>query len=295
MDLLNKLSSVTVSQDSRITEKDRLMCEAHQQAYDEAKKDIESLYSLWMKMKEKQEELLFEAIDSVYSRDRYINIDGIKDYEITRKLECLPMLFIAGVSSYFSHTYRVEIDTDKIADMLLPKEPDRHDFNEKHHEEYRQKLRKMSLKYQEVLEQIFNQFDGRGFTDVAISQIKQAAHNSSWDTYDGKPKYEVKNNTIKFTGYFCSASEYSGRFSVENKMKKVLTAAALFETGVVGQYPRSMTDSFGYSSRDCPDVYFYDCEKVVSMRMYKNGRVDLKFSTKETANQFAENYLGNVC
>mgnify|MGYP006922427798 CR=1 FL=1 len=40
---------------------------------------------------------------------------------------------------------------------------------------------------------------------------------------------------------------------------------------------------------------FPDCEKLQSLRMFKNGRVDMKFASEACASQFIEEYMKTIC
>ena len=41
-------------------------------------------------------------------------------------------------------------------------------------------------------------------------------------------------------------------------------------------------------------LFEFSCDKLKQLRMFKNQRVDLKFTSKAYANQFAAEYLGLI-
>lgn len=86
----------------------------------------------------------------------------------------------------------------------MPDEPKRGcwDPDHKKETEYHEKLQSLKLTYNDVLDQIFIQLGGRTFIEQALEEIKEKCHSAAWETYHGKPEYEVKNDTIRFTGYF---------------------------------------------------------------------------------------------
>lgn len=51
----------------------------------------------------------------------------------------------------------------------------------------------------------------------------------------------------------------------------------------------------GYRDSESDLVEFTTCEKVKHLKMFKNGRVDLKFTSERYAEEFIEKYLGTVC
>lgn len=62
--------------DNRISEADRHFCEIQQQAYHEAKEELQKIYDQWKSMSERQKELLSPIEDS-YSTDKYIRLSNI--------------------------------------------------------------------------------------------------------------------------------------------------------------------------------------------------------------------------
>ena len=76
-------------------------------------------------------------------------------------------------------------------------------------------------------------------------------------------------------------------------MKSVLRALAHFETQQLDYLPKDIAFLVGYDDK-CSSSYEFEYEKVKKIRMFKNHRVDIKFASKELANQFAETYLGLV-
>lgn len=181
----------------------------------------------------------------------------------------------------------------------MPDEPKRGcwDPDHKKETEYHEKLQSLKLTYNDVLDQIFIQLGGRTFIEQALEEIKEKCHSAAWETYHGKPEYEVKNDTIRFTGYFCSYDNWYSheKWSLFDNMKNILRALAFFETGMVGSYPQNIALLLGYGDKEYSTVAFTDCTKINQLKMFKNHRVDVKFTSKEFAEQFADEYLGRVC
>lgn len=68
---------------------------------------------------------------------------------------------------------------------------------------------------------------------------------------------------------------------------------AVSKEDVVGRYPRAFSELLGWSRVRYSQIDF-DCKKVKRLKMFKNNRVDVKFAGKSLANQFAEEYLGQL-
>lgn len=297
--LFDKLTAVEIKTDSRINDADRQFCEIHQQAYREAKRGLVEMHDLWSSISERQEELLSPVEESRYSLDKYISISHLSGTDFISKIEDLPSSFIYSLVSYFNSTYKVSIDDDEIAKALLPKKPDRGMWDPEHKVEieYHKKLRSLELTYKTVLDQIFIQLGGQSFTQRALDELKENCHSAAWNTYSGKQLFELKNDTIRFTSYFCRCENWGVKdhWSLCDDMKHILRGMAHFETGVIGKYPSLIAHLLGYGDKDYSIFAFEDCSQIKQLKMYKNNRVDVKFSSKKSAEQFITDYLGSVC
>ena len=157
MDLLKKFESVEIKADTRISEADRIFCEAHQAAYDLARSSLAELEFFWEDMRSQQRELLAPADASA---DTYLTTYGefqLSSDKIRGQLQSLHALFIDHLVSHFSKTYHFSIDKGDVKDHLIPQEPtDRwvDDYKEQALK-YTQELENLTLHYTDILEQIF--------------------------------------------------------------------------------------------------------------------------------------------
>lgn len=299
MDLFTKLSAVEVKNDNRISATDCRYCEVNQQAYHDAKEALDGICKLWEDIVEHQKDLLAGIGEDHYSLTKYVDISHISTRDFTEKIEELPAAFISSLVSYFNSAYKVSIESSEIKDVLLPQKPDSRAWDPDHKAEadYHQKLQSMKLTYQQVIDQIFIQLGGRTFTERAVDEIKEACHKAAWNTYQGKPQYEVKGDTVRLLHFACSCNDWVSRtiWRVTNDGKAILRGASHFETGVIGQHPHNIAFLLGYEDNYFSTVVFEDCEKVKQVRMFKNNRMDIKFASKDLAEQFVTEYLGRVC
>lgn len=74
-------------------------------------------------------------------------------------------------------------------------------------------------------------------------------------------------------------------------MKDVLAGVAHFETNTFGCKPAGFSELLGYSDVSTSVFQFPDCQKLVQLRMFKNGRVDLKFKTASIARSLPKRIL----
>lgn len=296
MNALEKLQAVQISADNRISEADRRFCEAHQSAYVDAKASLNELEYMWTDIVSRQSKLLEPAAAVWNNVQEYIYLSHFSEQDIRDQMEELNDLFISNLVRYFNNRYKVSLDADSIIDVLLPHKP-KSDYlspNTESVAEYHQKLRSMKVDYKDVLEQIFVQLGGRTFLERALDEIKEACHKAAWCTYSGKAEYELKNDAVRFT-YGCQFSDLFEKWELTDSMKKILRGLAYFESEILGYYPAAIENLLGYSRLEDPRVEFTSYTKLHSLRMFKNGRVDVKFKNKNYADQFASEYLGLVC
>lgn len=162
---------------------------------------------------------------------------------------------------------------------------------------YHKKLQSAFVQYEDVLEQIIFCLDGRSFSEQAFYELAEKCHKAAWSSYDKTMKYERKKNAIRFIGYYCNMRNWGRQdeWALEDKMKTILRSAAHFETGCFDLYPLGFSDLLAYSRTSDNEQEFPTCKKVQRLKMFKNGRVDLYFSSEAFAEEFANKYLGTVC
>jgi len=300
MDLLEKFEAVTVETDHRITPEDKDFCEAHQAAYDAAVQSYRELVFFWEDMVNTQEELLkgIETDTRKYlcehsSYDRlHISAEDIESH-----IKRLHRIFINTLVGHFNKTYNVSVDPRAVCDNLLPQEPScRRYENEEAHKEYQEKLLAAHVRYQDVVDQIILLLDGRSFAEQAFYELTEKCHKAAWNLYQKEAEFERKKSTIRFNGYYCSAEQGYRQedWRLNDKMKDILHGAAHFETDSYDFYPMGFSDLLAYRTY-YNEHEFPTCKKIVSLKMFKNGRVDLKFSTDAYAEEFINTYLGAVC
>ncbi len=294
MDLLDKFDAVTVKADVRITPEDKAYCEAHQAAYDAAIQSFRELAFFWEDMENTQKELLGGSGSSYLS-----SRDGpeISQRQINKHLEHLHQAVIYNIVHYFNSTYHVSVSADHAANNLLPQKPDLRVYeNKEAHDAYHEKLRAAKIRYGDVVDQIILLLDGRSFAEQAFHELAGKCHKAAWNLYRNRAEYERKKALISFNGYFCSVHHYSWQdeWTLEDKAKDILRGVAHYETGAFELCPLGFSELLGYNRSPSNEHEFSTCKRVKGLKMFKNGRVDIRFITETDAAEFAARYLGLV-
>ena len=81
----------------------------------------------------------------------------------------------------------------------------------------------------------------------------------------------------------------------QRRRKNILRALAHFETGAFEQYPDGIDVLLSESECVWYDLWeFEDCKKLEKVKLFKNGRMDIRFANEGYAREFVNSYLGTV-
>ena len=291
MDLLEKFNAVAVKAGNRISEADKDYCERHQAAYESAITSYAELLRVSLQLDETQKELLGvngSACKRAYmlsERDVYVN-----EYSVKQHLENLHERFIGNIVRYFCDTYAISI-----ADWSIQRALREQGEGTEPNTEANEPAQRTPVKYEDVVDLIFKEMDGRSFEEYAMYQLKKECKdalgiNGGW--------YERRKGVICFRDSFCYAStRYPNSYrevtewELTNRGKAIVKALAHFETGKFADYP-GPTERLAIEGKSGTDLLgFYGCEKLEEMKMYKNGRLDIRFGSPALATEFDETYL----
>ena len=172
MDLLQKFAGVEIKKDARITEADRHFCQAHQAAYDNAKDSLQELLCFWEAAQNQQAELLAgtDTPPSFYIGSRG-NISLSRE-DILNQISSRHSLFIGQLVSFFNKTYHLSLSIAEIEHSLIPDKPDDRwtDDYEDRVKAYTEAMQTLSVRYTDVLDQIFNNTQARELSEKALQE-----------------------------------------------------------------------------------------------------------------------------
>ena len=310
MSLMEKFSAVEIKADNRISEDDKAFCLRQQEAFDKAGLALQKVAEAMAAAKAEQAGILTADEDFI---DRYVggdcNVDDV--YDTMKKRN---HTFISTVVNYFSRKYSVELDKREIEEHLIPtgpKEPDlpwggyrnmtedeiasyrgKLDAYKVEKNKFEQSLRTLPLRYEQVVDEIFVQLGGFSFQEKAMNEFLSRTWNCCHSTYrDNAEEFEIKNDTLKLTGYWCSCKDDSWRsydaWESTGSLKTLLNALAWYECRRMDEGNLWFPELFRYDT----ERNFFETnnmEKVKSVKLFKNGRVDIKFRSVAYVQEFVE-------
>lgn len=298
MGLLEKFEQVEIRADARITEADRIFCQKHQRAYQSALTLFQQLLTLWRDGEEQQQIALRdpEQPDSAWSLYLKSKKSPLLDtLQIRGHIRALHRKFIETVTAYLNAAYHLSIDADMVEDKLMtPPELEDGDDTEAEAE-----LPDLILRYEDIIDLILSWFDGRSLSEQAPYEMIKKCHRAAWRDHDHKQKFEQRKNVVTFPSGACSfgysCKQFCELWTFRGGIQDVLKGLAHFETGNFDDYP----DDLDYLVPDGVELRydlweFETCEKLERIKLFKNGRMDIRFTHEGYARQFVAEYLGTV-
>ena len=297
--LLEKFDAVEIQMSSRISEADRQFCETQQAAYVAALLGFQELTYFCEGMLSDQKALLGQLDNSPHSYRQYMVSDSDDGPKITIQrlriqIDSLHRRYIGYLANYFQSAYGIEIKKDKLeAALLQPRPPKKGPEYKKALKEYLLWSSSIQLRYEDVLLQIFDGFDGWTFSETVFQELCRRCNKEAWSSLTHKANFEQKYAVISFQGSFCTFRRRKKNWEFDNSMKPILTCAAHFETGELELYPAGFPKPSFEDGISTNPLVFSSLEKLEQIRMFKNGRVDLRFSNEQYAAQFIDTYIGS--
>lgn len=296
MDLLEKFAAVEVQTDSRITESDRRFFQRRQSAYQDAVTGFYQIGALWSDMRAQQKAALFDPENRWECWETtYLTSDWWQEIDVSHLMKHIFFLhktFLCAIVSYLNETYHLSIDAYAVLRGLLPQEP----AYVRSEDEGKVDWTPTVLCYQDAVELILSGFGGRTFEEQAPYELMENCRRAAWNK-DRTANYERKTVTVKILSGACDYGYYRGhtQWNIHDSGKSVLKAAAYFEAGGFQPYPYEINELLSDSSNLWYDLWeLDDCGKLDRIKLYKNGRMDIRFTSEGRARQFVSDYFGTM-
>lgn len=302
MNLLQKFSQVEIRADARITEADRIFCQKHQEAYQAALDTFRQLLALWKEACGQQRRALYDSENSNYVWTHYLaskKFPELDDIQVSMHILEVHKKFISMVVSYLNATYHLTIDSEAVEETFIPS------LTDSESEDVEVIFQSLVLRYEDIIELILSWFDGRSFPEQAPYEMVMKCHRAAWKESNHQPNFEQKKNLVKIPNGACcyryarkekqiSSSE---QWVIDSEVKSILKGLAHFETGAFEEYPYGIDKLLSEEIVlfEWWDLWeFEDCTKLERIKLFKNGRMDIRLTNEGYARQFVAEYLGTV-
>ena len=318
MSLMEKFSAVEIKADNRISEDDKAFCLRQQEAFDKAGPALQKVAEAMAAAKAEQVGILTADDDFI---DRYVGNDcDVDSVYVTMKKR--NRTFISTVVNYFSRKYSVELDKSKIEEHLIPtgpKEPDlpwggyrnmtedeiasyrgKLDAYKVEKNKFEQSLRTLPLRYEQVVDEIFVQLGGFSFQERAMNEFLRlcwdTSHHRNWRSDQYEEEFEIKNDVLRLTGSWvdCDENKWMSNpvpeYKPSQSLKTILDALVHYEVGKFKGGAQWFPELFKYDTQE-NQFEIAHMNKIKSIKLFKNGRVDIKFRSAAFVQEFVEQYL----
>lgn len=291
MDLLQKFSAVEVKTDNRITKADQQFFQHQQTAYQDAVTGFYQIGGLWSDMVCQQKAVLFDPEDLREAwKDQYLVSDWWPEIDANHLLKHIFYVnrkFIVSLVSYLNDTYHLSINPRVVEAGLSLKEPpyitmeDEMDWSP------------AVLHYEDIVELLLSWYNGRTFEEQGPYELMENCRHMAWKA--GTANFEQRKTLVKLLSKACDYGYYRGheQWHISDGGKSVVKALAFFEAGGFQPYPYEINELLSDTSYLWYDLWELDgCGKVERIKLYKNGRMDIRFTSEGYARQFVADYFG---
>ena len=297
-DLLSKFDAVSIGVDSRISGQDRQFCEQNQAAYEAAVLAYQEFSYFWSDMEKTQDEYQ-KGIDNKYSHN-YLHSDQgpkISKSLIRDHIHALHTDFICAIITYFRGQYKITIHDEQIVHALVPVEPKVYlGGDNREHDVYLQKMQDIRIRYQDIIDQIMLRLDGRGLTEQAFYELCQKCKEAAYLANEKhEARFEQKKDLLRLKENFCTWRDWPYTdWVITDKAKDLIKGIAHFETGTFDAYPAGFDRMLGWQGIKTDVLEFPGCIKLKKVKLFKNGRIDVRFTSMAYAVEFVSTYLAAV-
>lgn len=312
MNLLNKFASVEIKADNRISEEDKAFCLRHQEAFDKSGPALQKIAALMQAGVSEQCAILSDDDEHFYNP--YMSGDGFScDADrVYKMMEQRNSNFIRTIVHYFSRKYKVELEDREVMERLIPAAPKEPDLpyggyrcmSDEETDAYEEKLsaykeekakydlllRALPLRYEQIVDEIFVQLGGFSFQEQAMNEFLERTWNCCHNRWDQKERFEIKNDTLRLTGSWCYCDDqwsWGPEWKPSDDLKMLLDALAWYECGRMNEGRLWFRDLYVYSTKT-NEFNICNMEKVKFIKLFKNGRVDIKFRNAAYVQEFVE-------
>lgn len=265
-----------------------------QQAYEQEIAFNKSLLAQMKEMDQKRKSLLNGEVTEVLYGTRYYTRPQVSQEILANEIRRLHKNFVQAVLEAIIGNHMVQLSAYSMEEDLLPtlsknvKSP-RANRNER--KKYDVKMFSLSLSYDDVLAWIYRQMDGMSLSERAERDLLKRCHEAVTEVYGGV-LYERNIAVITLNHrYGAIEDREKGEWLVCNDVRIIFEGLSYFETGSFHKLPKSIRRFVQEGKSDTNRISCEDCKKIKAIRLYRNGRIAISFTSRENAEAFEERFL----
>lgn len=294
VNLLDKIDSIEVKAEDRISQEDRIFVQNTQALYLKALSQLEEWDKLFKEKAKNQVEVEegFETTEygSVYSKganekdftSRYQFTTQYPIMHIKKLKDCLNYSATREVITHFAGVYTIKLSIDDYEKVK----------SKKGKEDFKQ------VDFENIVDWILHQTGGISLKDKGVQELKDKFTSEVNWSRDSAPRTKISKNMVSLTDYQWYETDWNGRKRLrydDRKYNCLLLALSHFEDGSTKH--RNFSSELSAVGRghdryfDFETTYMADnSDKLISLKYYKNGKVDIKFKTNDLAQEFVNYY-----
>ncbi len=283
MDMLAVFDNIQINNEEKISLPDKEFCEHQQRLLDSSLDQIDKWYNFFLHEVQQYKEshrITFAENGTVKTNPPYSPTEdypsNYHEFEF-RPFDTLNKLverrfrainrFGRTIISYFNNTYSLSISQDEPDETHMPV-----------------KFRPNYLSY---VDRVIDHLGGRGFRETAEEEVIRRFHETVLGRYKKMP--ELKNNKIIFYDvvrfddfYYQNYQQYHLSYSYQSGLNTFCEGIALAGNDSLNGSARIIS-GLNTDYMNITEPYSLFSGEAEKMKFYKNGRIDIHFSSKATA------------
>ncbi|MFI2856833.1 DUF4942 domain-containing protein [Paenibacillus sp. JSM ZJ436] len=264
-DMFSKFDNIDMSAEQKTNTEDATYCKAQEEIY---KKLLNIHNSLITQLQDVQSLVIDQKFDAYSTAYCY----SLQPRDIKQTIKKMKDKFISAICYYFMNKYNVTIDYDKI-----------------------QKKYDIDVTHENIIDEIKDQLGGYNFQEKAEQEIKEKLRDAfSWKKPESKGKKIVLDGFLYIDSSWKKWGEERIHYNSTDKLNQLFKAIQHFEDGST-TLNNSLQNLYTQIAHEKNEKVFGNHEltftKVKSIKVFKNGKVEIEF----TSNQYAEKFNKVYC
>lgn len=269
-DIFSKFENIDITAEQQTSSEDIEFCKEQEEIYNKLIKAHSSLIPQLQEIHEQAENhsKKYTKQSSGYTTAYAYSL---KPSEIEKTMDNMKNKFISAVCHYFMNKYSVTINYESIQSKY------NHDVT-----------------HEKIINEITNQLGGYNFKEKAEQEIKENLRESfTWKKAENKGKKMILNNFLYIDTSWKKWGEEKIHYNSNDKLNTLFKALQHFENGSINMNEQFETLYKQLVNGKNEAVFIkhdLNFSKFQSIKIFKNGKVEIEFATSQHADNFNKTY-----